>query len=283
MLIEYRKELINLLEDDSITTTNSDREQISGEITNLNSKITGFEITLYSLQLQMQRYMNVEQIQLGQLTKIEINFNEPGYVGKYYIDEITDSIFNKALNNDTEFKVLGIIKKNAEEKKRLAEKGKWDIYATTGGRYNFYEFTGNVRQGNFLTADAGIKIKINDPKILRHTIAKAQADINAIDYTIADRRKLIKSDILQLKDALTKKKEQMISTTTSLQSWKRIYATKKESYLLQEESVDNYIQAFRSLVSTHETLLQLENNYLDLIRDLDYVCGEYFAVINLTN
>ena len=125
--------------------------------------------------------MNVEQIQLGQLTKIEINFNEPGYVGKYYIDEITDSIFNKALNNDTEFKVLGIIKKNAEEKKRLAEKGKWDIYATTGGRYNFYEFTGNVRQGNFLTADAGIKIKINDPKILRHTIAKAQADINAIE------------------------------------------------------------------------------------------------------
>lgn len=116
MLIEYRKELINLLEDDSITTTNSDREQISGEITNLNSKITGFEITLYSLQLQMQRYMNVEQIQLGQLTKIEINFNEPGYVGKYYIDEITDSIFNKALNNDTEFKVLGIIKKMPKKK-----------------------------------------------------------------------------------------------------------------------------------------------------------------------
>ena len=75
----------------------------------------------------------------------------------------------------------------------------------------------------------------------------------------------------------------MISTATSLQSWKRIYSTKKESYLLQTESIDNYIQAFRSLVSTHETLLQLENNYLDLIRDLDYVCGEYFAVINLTN
>ena len=145
MLIEYRKELINLLEEDSIPSTNSDREQISGEITNLNSKITGWEITLYSLQLQMQRYMNVLQIQLDQLMKIEINFNEPGYVGKYYIDEITDSIFNKALNNDTEFKVLGIIKKNAEEKKRLAEKGKWDIYATTGGRYNFYELTGAYR------------------------------------------------------------------------------------------------------------------------------------------
>lgn len=283
ILIEYRKELIYLLDHESITKRNSDKEQISGEITSLNSKITGWEITLYSLQLQMQRFMNVNQIHLDQLMKIEINFNNHDYIGKYYIDETTDSIFNKALNNDTEFKVLGIIKKNAEEKKRLAEKGKWDIYATTGGRYNFYKLTDNERQGNFLTANAGIKIKINDPKVLRNTIAKAQADIEAIDYTIADRRKLIKSEILQLKDALTKKKEQIISTVTSLQSWKRTYSTKKQSFIMQEQSVDNYINAFRSLVTTHETLLQLENNYLDIIRDLDYVCGEYFAIINMVN
>lgn len=283
MLIEYRKELIGILEDDSLAITASDKEQISGEITNLNSKITGWEITLYSLQLEMQRYMNVEQISLDQLMKIEIDFNKPGYFGEYYIEENTDSVFSKALINDTEFKVLGIIKNNAEEKKRLAEKGKLDIYATTGGRYNFYEFTNSQRQDNFLMADAGIKIKINDPKVLKYTIAKAQADINAIDYTIADRRKLIKADILQLKDALTKKKEQMINSAASLNSWKRTYNSKRESYLLHEESVDNFIQAFRSLVSTHETKLQLENNYLDLIRDLDYVCGEYFSVINLSN
>ena len=55
-------------------------------------------------------------------------------------------------------------------------------------------------------ADAGIKVKINDKNVLKYTIEKAQADIDAIDYTIADRRKLIKADILQLKDALTKKK-----------------------------------------------------------------------------
>jgi len=283
MLIEYRKELINLLKNTNLSISDSDKEQINGEITNLNSKITGFEITLYSIRLNMQLFMNVENIRLDQLMKIEVDFNKKGFIGEYYINEMTDSIFNKALINDTEFKVLGIIRKNAEEKKRLAEKGKWDLYATTGGRYNYYEKIGSQRQDNFLTFDAGIKIKINDPKVLKFTIAKAQADIDAIDFTIADRRKLIKVDIFQLKDALTKKKEQIISTSSSLQLWKRTYASKRESFLTHKESVDNYIQAFRSLVSTHETLLQLENNYLDLIRDLDYVCGEYFAVINLTN
>ena len=281
MLKEYRKELSDMLEGENQNIRDADKEQIGGEITSLNSKITGWEIMLYRLQLDLQRFMNVEHIDLDQLIKIEIDFSQPQYFGEYYLNEVTDSIYNKALINDTEFKVLGLIKNNAEEKKRLAEKGKWDIYATTGGRYNFYAMTGAQREDGYLYADAGLNIKINDRKVLKYTIAKAQADINAIDYTITDRRKFIQADILQLQDGLIKKKEQLISTNASLLSWKRTYAAKKAMFISEQESVDNLIQAFRSLVSTHETLFQLENNYLDLIRDLDYVCGQYFTVINL--
>jgi len=282
-LKEFREELITYLLNESKNISEADKDQIEGEITNLNSEITGWEIELYSLQLRMQLSMNMDKINLNQLMKIVVDFSKSDYFGEYYIMENTDTIFQKALNNDTEFQVLGIIKFNAEEKKRLAEKGKLDIYATTGGRYNYYESLAGVKQKNFLTADAGIKVKINDRKVLENTIAKAQADINAIEYTIEDRRKLIHSDILQLKDALTKKKEQIISTQASLKSWKKTYSAKKELYLANQETVENLIQAFRSLVSTKETLLQLENNYLDRIRDLDFVCGEYFTVINLEN
>ncbi len=282
-LIDFRAELSTYLLNDSINISKADRDQIEGEITNLNSKITGWEIELYALQLQIQLNMNMEQIKLNQLMKIDVDFTETDYYGKYYIMEATDSIFQKALKNDTEFKVLGIIKNNAEEKKRLAEKGKLDIYATTGGRYNYYQFLEGTRHDNFITANAGIKFKINDNQVLKNTIAKAEADIQAIEYTIEDRRKLIQSDILQLKDALTKKKEQIISTSASLKSWERTYNTKKELYLKKKESIENLIQSFRSLVSTKERLLELENNYLDKIRDLDYVCGEYFTVINIQN
>jgi len=281
MLKMYRLELNNLILNDTLKLSATDKEQIAGEINSLNSEITGWEITLYSLQLKLQRSMNVSRINFTQLKKIKIDFSKSEYWGKYYIKESIDTIFQKALNNDTEFKVLGIIKKNAEEKKRLAEKGKWDIFATTGGRYNFYEMFGGIKQNNFLTVDFGLKIKINDKKVLKNTIAKAEADINAIEYTIIDRRKLIQSDILQLKDALTKKKEQLISIAESLISWEKTYAVKKELYLSNQESVDNFIQAFRSLIQANQTFLNFENNYLDLVRDLDYVCGEYFTVINL--
>jgi hypothetical protein len=279
MLKTYRSELNNLLLNNTIPL--NDKEQIEGEITNLNSDITGWEITLYALQLNMQQIMNVEKIDLDQLMTIDFDFSKNGYFGEYYIEESSDTIFNKALNNDTQFKVLGIIKKNAKEKKRLAEKGKWDIYATTGGRYNFYDSPINVEHSNFFMMDAGLKVKINDRKVLQNTISKSQADIDAIEYTILDRRKVIQSDILHLKDALSKKKEQIISTSISLKSWKKTYNVKKQRYLSGQESIDNLIQVFRSLVQTNKTFYRLENNYLDRIRDLDFVCGEYFTVINL--
>lgn len=279
MLIRYRDELKNLLSNNAIRN----KEQIEGEIATLNSKITGWEITLYSIKLSMQRYMNVDNVLLSSLFVIDVDFEKDNYYGKYYIEEPTDSIFNKALNNDSEFKVLGIIKKNADEKKRLAQKGKWDIFATTGGRYNYYERQGGVRQNNFLVADAGLKIKLYDNKVLKNTIAKAQSDILAIEYTIKDRKKLIKSNIEKLKDGLTKKKEQLINTLTSLNSWSNIYQSKKELYLSGDESVDNFIQSFRSLLSTEETHYNLENNYLDLIRDFDFITGSYFEYIELKN
>lgn len=283
MLKEYRAELQDMLANESLILLPDDKEQIEGEITRLSSEITGWEITLYALQLNLQLYMNVDHINLNQLMKIEVNFNNPGYFGEYYIKESSEIIFEQALDNDTEFKVLGVIKKNAEEKKRLAEGGKLDIYATTGGRYNFYEALAGTKQDHFFIADAGIKFKINDRKVLEHTIAKAQSDINAIEYTINDRRKLIQSDILQLKDALTKKKEQMINTHASLKSWERTYESKKNLFITGKESVDVFIQVFRSLVETNQNFYVLENNYLDRIRDLDYVCGEYFTLINLQN
>ena len=126
-------------------------------------------------------------------------------------------------------------------------------------------------------------MKINDHKVLKYTIAKAQSDIDAIDYVISDRRNKINSDISKLKENLKKKKEQIISTEESQVSWEGIYEVKKKQFLAGEESEDNFIQAFRTLVSTKQSYYKLENNYFDLIRDLDYVCGEYFTVINLTN
>ena len=283
MLKNYRDELKKIISKDSLKMNKNDIEQIEGEISTLNSRITGWEITLFSIQTSMQRYMNLDRINLSQLLVINADFTQKDYFGKYYIEEPIDSIFKKALNNDTEFKVLKIIKNNAEEKKKLAEKGKWDIYATTGGRYNFYDMQNKTKQSNFLSVDVGLKIQLYDNKVLKYTIAKSKSDIQAIEFTIEDRKKQIETDIKILKDGLTKKKEQLISTMESLSSWKKIYESKKILYLSKNESVDNFIQAFRSLMTIEETRYNLENNYFDTIRGFEFICGTYFEYIEMNN
>ena len=85
-LREFRSELNTILMNDSKVISETDKEQIEGEITNLTTEIMGYEITLYSLQLNMQLMMNVKQINLSQLTKIEVDFTKPGYFGEYYIN-----------------------------------------------------------------------------------------------------------------------------------------------------------------------------------------------------
>jgi len=102
MLITYRTELQELLNINSL----KNKEQIEGEIATLNSKITGYEISLYSMELSMERFMNVDNIDLSKLLVIDLDFNREDYFGNYYIEEPTDSIFKKALSNDSEFKVL---------------------------------------------------------------------------------------------------------------------------------------------------------------------------------
>ena len=117
MLKEYRDELVNILANDSLEIAGDDRKQIEGEITNLNSDITGYDITLYTIKLNMSLYMNIGDINYDQLLRIDIDFNRSGYFGEYYIQENIDTIFSKALRNDTEFKVLGVIKKKCTREK----------------------------------------------------------------------------------------------------------------------------------------------------------------------
>lgn len=282
-LVKQRDDLALLIKSDSISFNSDDISQIESEIYSIDSDVTGWEITLYSLKLNMQRYMNLDNIDLDQLLVIEIDFTKDEYYGKYYIEQPEDSIFQKALINDTEFQVLGVMKNNAEEKKSIAEKGGFDIFATTGGRYNFYQLESNIKQNSYLSADAGIKIRLSDTKVLKNTIAKADADIHAIDYTIEDRKKLVQLDIEKLKNSLTKKKEQLITARKTAESWNELYATKKNLFTEGNESVDNFIQTFRSLRSSYYNLFRLENNYLDLIRNFDYVTGTYFEYIELQN
>ena len=229
----------------------------------------------------MQRWIGITNFEEYTVKSIDLDFDNATYFGKYYVFAPFDDILEKAILNDTELKVLELIQENAIEKKRLAEKGEWDIFLSLGGRYNFNDKINNINHAPYYKAQLGIEIKRFDQSILSNTIQKAEADIHYIRTTMKDRRIQMSSEITEKKATLLTKKVQVLSSRKSLNSWLQIHDLKKDNFKNGKETVDNYIQAFRSLIKTMEETLYHENKYLDAIRDFDYICGVYFKLLGI--
>ena len=277
----YKDDLIKLKNSDQLKGRLVEQQQLEGEINSLTSKIQGWEIEVQSLLINMKRWISATNFEKYTVKSVDIDFEIDGYFGEYYVLAPFDDILRKAIQNDTELKVLNLIQKNAIEKKRLAEKGKWDIFLSVEGQYNYRDNLNNTDYAPYYKAVTGLEIKRFDISIIRNTIQKAEADIQHIQTTIEDRRIEMASEITQKKVTLIIKKEQVQSSRKSLFSWQKIYDMKMDNFINSTETVDNYIQAFRSLTSTMEETLHHENKYMDAIRDFDYICGVYFQFLGI--
>ena len=281
MLKIYKDNLIKLKNSDQLKERMVEQQQLEGEINSLTSKIQGWEIVVQSLLISMKRWTGIENFEEYVLTSIDLVFEQDNYFGEYYVLAPYDEILQKAIQNDTELKVLELIQKNAIEKKRLAEKGKWDIFFSLKGLYNYRDKINYIDYAPYYKATTGIEIKRFDKAVLRNTIQKADSDIRHIETTMEDHRIAMSSEITQKKVTLITKKEQVLSSRKSLNSWQQIHDIKMDNFKKGKETVDNYIQAFRSLKNTMEESLHHENKYMDAIRDFDYICGVYFQFLGI--
>ncbi len=281
MYEKYKYSILSLINNDSLRNRTNDIRQLMAETNSLQSDITNFEITVNSLRINMQRWMNVDSILFEQVQPIFLDFSKATYLGEFYINAPSDSIICKALKNDTEFKVLQLMRANAEEKKKMAQRGKWDIFLNLGTRYNLYDMQAGNNYSKYWLATSGIQIKRFDQKTLDFTVQKALSDIASIESTISDRKKEISTEVTIRKETLLKKQEQLLNTNKSLEIWLQNYSIKLKAFIAGTESADNLLQAFRSMVNTEKSWYEQENNYFDTIRDLDYVCGVYFEYLNI--
>ncbi len=278
---QYKADLIKLKNSPELIGRTFEQQQLEDEINALTSRVQGWQVEVESLLIEMKRWIGADFVELYAVKPIDLDFDQRGYYGEYYVTASYNEILQKAIQNDTELKVLELIRENALEKKKLAEKGKWDIFLSIDGRYNYLDKINNIDYAPFYTAGTGIQIKRFDSAIIKNTILKAQADILQVEMTMEDRQLEMASEITRKKATLLTKKEQVISSGRSLASKQQIHDIKLANFLKGTETVDNYLQVFRALVNTRVESLQYENRYLDTLRDFNYICGEYFQFLGI--
>ena len=277
----YKENLVQLKDSASLNGRAADRQLLEGEINSLTSKIQGWEIEVQSLLIEMERWIGVANFDQFAVDLIGLDFDLPGYFGEFYVMAPFDEILKKTIENDTELMVLELVEINAIEKKRLAQKGKWDMFLTVAGRYNFNERVGGLEPEDYYEVGSGITIKRFDRMVLLNTIRKSDADILYIKRTIEDREIEMSAGITQKKVTLLTTKDRVLSSRISLDSWEQIHELKKGEFIKGTETADIYIQSFRSLMDAMEAALRQENEYLDTVRDFDYICGTYFEHLGI--
>jgi len=280
-LRSYKDELFELKKSTPLKNRANDQELLAGEINSLTSRIQGKEIGVQSLLIEMERWIGVDHLDEYPIDLIQLEFDQPEYFGKFYVMAAVDEILQQTIANDTELMVLQLIKTNAQEKKKLAQEGKWDIFLSLDGKYNLNEEVDGYSEGSSYSVGAGVTIKRFDRSVLYNTIKKADADIYYIEEKIRDRRREMSSELARKKVALLSEKDQVLSSRKSFDSWEKIHRRKKEEFINGLETAENYIQSFRSLVDAMQDTLDYENDYLDEIRDLDYICGVYFKFLGI--
>jgi len=273
----YKAQLESLLVERWVKDHPSEGEQIRDEISSLDSEIKGWEVVVSSKKVQLQRKMGLESLEGYRIEPVPLGLGEDDYYGRHYVEESYEEVIRRAIANDVEIKVLKSVMKAAEEKKLLAEKGKWDIFASVGGQYS-YEGSDGGRDYSF---SVGLNIKRFDRSVLNYSLLKAEEDILNVRARIRDRELEIAARIRQEKGEAENRRRQLESLYGSLKSRERMYRIKLERYLKGEEAVDNLIQAFRSLLETHVRCYRVGNDYLDNIRDLDFLCGVYFGKLGM--
>ncbi len=281
MLQKYKNLLKEYLEHEQIKTNHDHQIQIIDEIKALESDIKNTETNINSNKIQLKRWLAIDSLQNYFIQPISLDLQKWDYFGKFYVEENFQAIYERAMANDTEIMVLDLVVENAKEKKKLAKKGKWDIFASARGRYNYYGYNDDKYANNGYDVILGLDIKRFDKSLLNYSILKAESDILAVEAQIEDRKHEMAAKIKEAKQEVEQQRKQLVSIIESYESRKQVFDIKSKNYLDELEPIDNMIMAFRELVDTEDNYFETAEDYFENIRDLDYLCGIYFEELGI--
>jgi hypothetical protein len=271
----HRDDLILLAE----AIRGNDRVEVLDRIQSLESDIRVWELRIATREIQLAQLLVIQPDSIAAISEVQIDVSSPKHLGRHYVAEPFSRILKRALTHDTESEILRSVIENAEEKIRLAERGKWDITVALDGRYNYGE-TGAGRDDTY-SAGMGLRLKKFDRKVLRHSRSKALADVRSAEAQIEQRAARLQSRIGEHKVELDNLVDRISQLTSLSESRHQIYTFKRQDFLNQAITLDELLNASRNLLTTEEDYHATIAEYLNTIRSLDSVCGVYFAKLGI--
>jgi len=255
------------------------------QLRQLQNEIRDLQTTMLMDEEHIQRNLLDLRLEIGlnELALEEVDgfdFYAKDYWGKSYINTPIEELYEKAAENDIRLQVLQNARENSAEKKRLADKGKWDAFVDLQGEYDLHP-GGDMKDDNGYRAFGQLRAKKIDPVLLGYSRSRAVAEINEYNWLIREQRLKTRNRI-EIKWYVAKSlRKQCRQISETISSRKQIFQQKSESYRRGEETVENLISARDKLMDAQFDLVRNLGKFYEAITWLDHACGVYFGQLDL--
>ncbi len=266
----------NLLDETKIIGTGNGDEirQIEDQIQAFLSMTVNQRGNVDIWQIGLLDSLGLDVLPLEKVEPLEMRGDD--YYGKQYIEKDLEQIITEAIQNDVEIKVLNIARQNAELKKSLAERGKWDIIGKLFGTYDFENRGDNIRRPTGFGVGLGFSVQRTDPKLLRLSLQQAEAEIRKFTADITWRERQVKNLIRRRVSHVRNRRILVNELSVSRELRNSVYLQKLEAFRKGNETMDNLIQSRVSLFETEKEFLEQIAEFFETVVDLDVASGYYF-------
>lgn len=259
--------------------TEGDRRLMESEIQSLRSSLLEREEQIESNFIDLKDSLGVDNLLIEQVALVKLD--DDGFYGRHYLDKEAEELYRESYDNDAEIRVLKNSMENAELKRRLAQKGKWDIFGNAFGEVA-PKGSGARRDRSDYAVGVGFSVKKLDPGLLKLSLQRADAEIRTLDAKIRRREQKIFNDIT-ISHGRAKSMWKLVSelrdTTVARQL---VLDNKEEAYIQRTDTIDNLIDARDELFDTHDEIAKTMSDLFEEITALDRASGVYFQRLGLS-
>jgi len=268
-------ELQGILDAPYMADRETERREIADQIQAFHSDAVNTEGNVDASVIELLDQLGVESLFRENIRPLKM-VNGGSYYGNRYIERDIEKLILDAVESDVEIRVLKIAKKNAELKKSLAERGKWDITGKLFGNYDFQQQGDDRRERSGYTVGVGFDVRRNDPKLLRLSMQQAEAEIRRFTAEIQWRERQVVNLIKRRVRQAHNERALIQELKASKELRRSVYEQKLSSFRSGEETIDNVIRSYVSLIRTEEDLVESLADFYEIVIDLDVASGFYF-------
>ncbi|MCL5270683.1 MAG: TolC family protein [bacterium] len=268
-----------LLGTPNVARNEAEKRQIEDQLKSLQSDLIRYDGYVAWQLVSLQSDIGFESLPLERIDRIDLaRIDEHAHA---YLNASIESLAEEADLNDIEIQVLQNAMTNAVEKKRLAQKGKWDTFldlhgqADVGGREDMEAVDG-------YRVSVGLSVKLIDSNLRSLTIKKSEAEIEKYRARISGRKLETHLEIDRAWADARSHYNQFVSIQENLATRRAVFDQKRQAYLDGTDTIDNVILARKNLLESQNDLMEILGNFHRIISDLDTSCGYFYKKLGIS-